>query len=207
MVPQNGQERIPGTFTTLEFPITASVVLGIAAVLAIILFVYCPKDREAEKFGIEAITLTAGALSAYYIGQGLKETVIQREESLKGGRIAVSCRFIERWNSPQTMAMKQDFREIIDSGKAHTAQFVEDLLERDKAKRTTVVEVLNFFEEASLSANKKLADDETLRAFFKGMLNGYYATLSPWIKAYRASTARPMMWIELERMHTRWENS
>jgi hypothetical protein len=144
----------------LEFPITASAVLALVAALAIAFFIYCPKEREAEKFAIEAITLTAGALSAYYIGQGLRETVVQRDESLKGGRIAVSCRFIERWNLPELADVKDTFREIIESGKAHDATFVEEL-QKEKEKRIVVVEVLNYFEEIALLARGSASNNQT----------------------------------------------
>jgi hypothetical protein len=197
----------PGTLATIKFPVTASLILGIIAVLAIICFALCPLWRETEKFGAEAIALTAGTLSAYYVGLGLKQTVLQREQALKDAQVSTASRFIERWNSPQSTRIKGSFREIIESGKAHTPEYVETLLKEDKKKRVVVVEVLNFFEEAALSANKGIADEETLKAFFRGMLNNYYTTLSAWIQEHRASQTRPMLWIELERMHSRWMNS
>jgi hypothetical protein len=140
----DGSNKNPGTFAVVSFPLTASFVLGALAIVVILVFALCPHERETAKFSVETVTLAAGVLSAFYVGRGLRQTVLQRDQSLKDGQIAVACRFIERWNSPQAMDMKRDFREIIDSGKAHSPQYVEDLLERDKPKRTTVVEVLNF---------------------------------------------------------------
>jgi len=200
----NNSEEIPGRFGKVSFPITASLILFVVCVFVTWLFSAYPTQRETIKFGIEAVTLAAGMLSAYYIGQGLLQTVVQRDRSLKDAQIATACRFMERWNNPDLATTKDIFREIIASGKAHNADYVQEAL-KDTAKRIVVVEVLNFFEEVALIANMGLADDPTLLRYFEGALRSYHTALSPWIQTHRASQARPNMWCEIDKRLQRWE--
>jgi hypothetical protein len=200
---QNHSE-LPGRFGRVTFPITASLILGALCVVVIWLFCEYPTQRITLKFGIETVTLAAGMLSAYYIGQGLFQTVTQLEKGLKDAQIITACRFMERWNAPDLAATKGSFRGIIESGKAHDAGYVQNLLS-DDGQRTVVVEVLNFFEEVALSANIGLADDATLSRYFGGALRSYHTTLSPWIQTHRASKARPKMWCEIDNLLHRWQ--
>lgn len=201
---EHEDNEMPGKFGNISFPVTASLILALLCAAAIWLFWAYPAQREIWKFGIDAVTLAAGMLSAYYIGQGLLQTVQQRDRGLKDSQIAAACRFMERWNEPDLAATKDTFRQIIDSGKAHNAEYVQQLL-ADSEKRIVVVEVLNFFEEVALIANMGLADDTTLKRYFIGALSSYHATLSPWIKAHRASLARPTMWCEIDELLRRWQ--
>lgn len=197
-------DELPGQFGKVSFPITASLILFVLCCVVTWLFYTYSAQRETFKFGIEAVTLAAGMLSAYYIGQGLLQTVQQRDRGLKDSQIATACRFMERWNNPELASTKDIFRQIIDSGKAHNAQYVQNELQ-DAAKRIVVVEVLNFFEEVALIANMGLADDVTLKRYFIGALGSYHTTLSPWIQTHRASLARPTMWCEIDELLKRWQ--
>jgi hypothetical protein len=198
-------EKVAGRYGTVRFPITASLILAVLVLGATILYWVLNCDhREVEKFGIEGLTLAAGLLSAYYIGKGLRDTVAQRDQEMQQRKIASSLRIIERWNQPDFAKMKQQFRDLIESGKAHDANYVENELTTKSETRTVVVEVLNFFEEAALVANIDYADDATLKAYFLGALTDYFTTLEPWIKQHRASKSRPNMWCEMENMLSRW---
>ena len=193
----------PGTLGHVKFPLTASFLLAVAVIGLTYLFYKFPNERETFKFGIDAATLAAGVLSAYYVGKSLLQGVEQRDRGLNDSRIATARHFCERWNNPGLAETKDVFRQIIESGKAHDASFVENEL-LDGNKRIVVVEVLNFFEEMALVANIKVADEATLKRFFCGALKSYHSTLSPWIQNHRASKARPMMWCEIDTLIGRW---
>jgi hypothetical protein len=145
MAEDANQSAVPGTLGYVKFPITASLMLFAAVVLATWLFYAFPSQKDTFKFGIEAATLAAGVLSAYYVGQSLLQGVQQRDRSSRDAKVAAGCRFIERWNDPAMAVMKDVFREIINSGKAHDATYVDDEL-KETQKRIVVVEVLNLFE-------------------------------------------------------------
>ncbi len=198
------QTKNPGAAATVRFPVLWSVILAIVVILLTIVFHYCSAWRDSMTFGIGAGALAAGALASYYIGRTLGETIDQRGEAIQNAKIARAFEFHRRWNDPALAQIKANFRELIDSGKAHMAENVERLIEDDKAKRTAVVEVLNFFEEVAIAVHSGAADGETLLRGFRGPLTEYHATLQPWIKQHRSSKKRPTMWIELERLVEIW---
>ena len=143
MPPEESQSTVPGTFGQVSFPITASLILAVLVALFVWIYHAHPAEKETFKFGIDCATLAAGVLSAYYVGQSLLQGVQQRNQGMIDAKVSNAFRYIERWNSPDLAETKDCFREIIASGKAHDAGYVEEEL-RDSKKRIVVVEVLNF---------------------------------------------------------------
>src|SRR3989442_894205 len=137
------QPKDPGKLGTIKFPVFSSFLLVLAVAILTIIFHCHPQWRATMTFGIAAGALSAGALAAYYIGRGLSETIQQRSESLSEQKIARAFEFHRRWNDPALAQTKANFREIIESGKAHVAEVVEQLIQNDRAKRNAVVEILN----------------------------------------------------------------
>jgi hypothetical protein len=206
MADRANQPKDPSSLGTIKFPVLPSGLLSLG-VLALTWTFYSHKEwRESMNFGIAAGALAAGALGAYYVGRALAQTIQQRSESITEQKIARAFEFHRRWNDPALAQIKANFREIIESGKAHVAENVEHLIDADKAKRIAVVEVLNFFEELSIAVHSGVADDETLCRGFRGPLREYHATLQPWIKQHRSSNKRPTMWIEMERLVEKWNS-
>jgi hypothetical protein len=200
------QIKDPSSLGVVKFPVLSSVILTIAALLLTLVFHYHKEWRESMNFGIAAGALAAGALGAYYVGRALAQTIQQRSEFVTEQKIARAFEFHRRWNDPTLAQIKANFRELIESGKAHIPDHVEELIEADKAKRTAVVEVLNFFEELAIAVHTGVADNDTLARGFRAPLNTYHATLQPWIKQHRSSKKRPTMWIELDRLVERWNS-
>jgi hypothetical protein len=201
----------PGKVGTIKFPVFASVLLLIAVVILTIVFHLCNKWRDTMTFGIGAGALAAGALGAYYLGRGLSETIRQRSESISEQKtarseqkIARAFEFHRRWNDPALAQTKAIFREIIESGRAHVAEAVEQLIQNDRAKRNAVVEILNFFEELAIAVHTGVADNDTLYRGFRGPLREYHATLRQWIEQHRSSKKRSTMWEELEKLVNEW---
>lgn len=200
------QIKNPSSLGTIKFPVLSSVLLLIGVLLLTWIF-YCHKEwRDSMNFGIAAGALAAGALGAYYVGRALAQTIQQRSESITEQKIARAFEFHRRWNDPALAQIKANFRELIESGRAHMAEHVEELIDKDSAKRLAVVEVLNFFEELAIAVHTGVADNDTLYRGFRGPLSEYYATLEPWVKRHRSSKKRPTMWIELEKLVEKWNS-
>jgi hypothetical protein len=200
----SGEFKDPSTLGTIKFPVLTSGLLLIGVVIFTAVF-HCKKEwRDTMTFGIAAGALATGALGAYYVGRALLQTIQQRSESITDQKIARAFEFHRRWNDPALAQIKANFRELIDSGKAHMPDHVEELIAADKAKKTAVVEVLNFFEELAIAVHTGVADGDTLYRGFRGPLREYHATLEPWIKQHRSSKKRPTMWIELEKLLEKW---
>jgi hypothetical protein len=74
-------------------------------------------------------------------------------------------------------------------------------------ERALVVDVLNFFEEMSLAMNEGLADEDTVRKFFRDMLEIYYGLFDEWIRGLRADPIRPRprVYVQLEEVARRWQ--
>ena len=185
------QSKDPGALGTVKFPILWSVVLSIVVIILTIIF-HLHKDwRDTMTFGIAAGALAAGALAAYYVGRSLAQTINQRSETINEQKIARSFEFLRRWNDPALAQIKANFRELIECGKAHMADHVEQLIAQDKGKSTAVVEVLNFFEELAIAVHTGVADNDTLFRGFHGPLSEYHATLQPCDKTTQVEQKAP----------------
>lgn len=207
MAENTNTPKAPGEFVTLHFPITASVILFLLVILVTLIYALKPEWRGTMNFAGAALAVAAGALSAYYLGKGLAQTVRQRNEQLHADRVARAFELISRWNDPELANSKHEFRQIIESGQAHMADQLDESLNNEPAKRAIVIEVLNFFEQIALAANCGYANDDTLRKYYRGSVSKYHSTLEAWIKKHRAIKNRPAMYIELEEMVKRWGKS
>jgi len=86
-------------------------------------------------------------------------------------RAASAARFCERWNAVDFTTARREVGLAVRGEKK-----IEEIESR------SVVVVLNFFEEMSISIQMGEAQEPLLRKFFKGVVIKGSATFTPWIK-------------------------
>ena len=76
-----------------------------------------------------------------------------------------------------------------------------------RSDRSLVVAVLKFFEEICLAMNEGLADEATLRKFFRDMLESYYGLFATRIQEQRTDNShpRPRAYVQIEYVVRRWQ--
>jgi hypothetical protein len=149
--------------------------------------------------------MAAGVVAAYYIGKTLKITVRQRDEALLSDKVNKAFSFIHRWNAAPFDERKQ-WRALLEKLKPKSGPDIAVSL-KTGPDRALVVDVLNFFEEMCLAMNEELADEETLRKFFRDMLEIYYGLFADWIHEQRTDTVRPRprVYIQFEQVAKQWQ--
>jgi hypothetical protein len=197
--------RPVGQFLEIKFPVGISVILFLLVCLAGIIFWCYPKFRDELTFFGVAFSMAGGVVAAYYIGKTLQITVSQRDELLESERINKAFSYIHRWNSAPFEERKQ-WRALLEKLKAKSPVEIATSLQAGP-ERALVVDVLNFFEEMSLAMNEGLADEDTVRKFFRDMLEIYYGLFDEWIRGLRADPIRPRprVYVQLEEVARRWQ--
>jgi len=159
------------------------------------------------KFFAALVGVGAAILAAIYVGEGLKETLKQRKESLRAERIAISLSFSQRWNDPSFFQIKTMWREARRELEGKSISAVSEILKEPK-KRSAAFEVFNFCEEMAAAVNQGLVDEDNLKRVFRGTIISYYKDLQGWINATRQEKAEEYsdLWIEFEKLYDRWKN-
>jgi len=193
----------PGRLGEIHFPLRLSVLLTVLVIVASGLYWHYPAWRETMVFLGASFAMVAAVLSAYYISDGLRITIEQRDEAIRDARVARAFDLISRWNDADLAEPKHQFREIVDRDDAHDAEKLDAHLDQNN-QRKILIEMMNFFEHMALAANGGFADDDTLKAYYKSSITKYHSKLKAWIEKHRRRKNQPTMFVEIETMVERW---
>jgi len=201
----NNETRPVGQIAEIRFPVGISLILALLVCLAGLIFWCYPKLHDVLNFLGSGFAMAAGVVAAYYIGRTLQATVRQRDEALSSDKVNKAFTFIYRWNSAPFEERKH-WRALLEKLKPQSATAIAAAL-RGGPERAITVDVLNFFEEMSLAINEGLADEETLRKFFRDMLEIYYGLFGEWIHEQRTDSIRPRprVYVEFEQVAKQWQ--
>ncbi len=128
------------------------------------------------------------------------------EEQLQTERVKRSLAFITEWND-ELFAERR--RRAIPHIKKLAALKSAD--ERKNYAQTTdemraVLDVLNFFETVSIAIKKEVADEPTLKMFFRGMLLEYWGDLETFISEMRTRTKNFNIFAETNWLFDQWKD-
>lgn len=200
------QHQNPGEIMKLEVPVTASILLFIAIVLLTFLYIKEATWRPGIKFFGASAGIAAGVLSAFYVGRGLKITIEQRDRLLADDAISRAFVFVQRWNDPNFASLRSDWRELLDEIEGKTGTEICSTLKGNHKKRTTVADVLNFFEEMSYAAKSGVANEETLRLLLPSVVERYFSAIWPWVERLRTDRHQPTLYEHFEWLRNKWKN-
>lgn len=151
------------------------------------------RNRETIVFGATAL---AGAFALYTFIQGMEE------------RKAVTAQALIRcWNSPDMVPMRLVLREITEN--RLDAALLKRPVKGDMApgtdeKRGHLVTILNFYEELSIAALRKTANEDLLYDFFDGIISQSAAKLRDWIIHERTIDNEGEYYSEFLKLADRW---
>lgn len=163
------------------------------------------RTRATLNFSMLAAGVVGGLLGAYYVWAGLKTNADLRQETLEQERINTAFDFVRRWNDPHLGRLRRRWRKLMRLFDGPNAPDVKTHLNNvdHLEDRTTVADVLNFFEEIGYAVDAGVADEKTLRAIFEGIVFKYYRLLYPWISQEQERSGRPAF-AYFERLRNRW---
>jgi hypothetical protein len=193
-------EIIEITRLSITWPIVAAAIL---IVLTIIFWRGQERTRETLRFFVIASGVAGGLLSAHYVWSGLRTNADLRVKELQQERVTTAMTLVARWNDPGLGELRKRWRELMRSFEAENGPDPKKVLTEDTDKRTTVADVLNFFEEVGYAVDAGVADEETLKAIFSGIVQKYYRLLYPWIASIQETQARPA-YAYFEKLRNRW---
>jgi hypothetical protein len=161
-----------------------------------------------------AATGAATAVSAYYAAESLiagrkdatealKRETERAEHATQKEKVTNAFEFMRRWNDPLFSRTKRHWRVLLADARKSPAQ-TWVVLEADVSKRSAVQDVLNFFEIMALAIKKELADETTLRDYFRNIVLDYFSVFEGYIDQARKATRNPTGYIEMENLSERW---
>lgn len=196
---------------SITISITVGILSGVVAGFFVFAFWMWPAQREIVKFAAACFGGAAAVTAAVYAGRQLELSARQQKERLEEtrrraeeARQLAALTFVERWNSPLMHHVKLTVRDLLREKRKNPQLDIEKQLE-DPTKSANVGDVLNFFEEMATAIQLKVADDETARSFFRGILVTYYDALAGWIEKRRSERSNPRFFKEFEWLWNRWK--
>jgi hypothetical protein len=169
------------------------VLLGSLALVAALTLWYLRTNGDGRATLQFAAVLVGAAVAIFTLLQGRQTK-----------RVSAALRFIERWNSPDLVDLRKGLRDLLRQ--AEGLPLVEDPGSvRALDRRTTIVWILNFFEEMSIAVQSGEVDETVLRDFFRTAALKTYAALEGWVKEHRPG--HPTAFTEFERLCRKWRES
>lgn len=176
------------------------VIALIAVGLAYFYFRANTSDRQVIAYGSSLFGAMIALSGLLYTAQNIRDA---NEEK----RSIAAARFVERWNAPQFFEVKSRWRQLQEEMEVLSPEQRANTLDKDLAKRTTVVEMFNFMEEMAVAINTESVDGELLRRFFKTIITRYYEDYEVWIRHHRQHRRAPRFCCELEIVAPKWKKS
>jgi len=146
-------------------------------------------------------------MGAIYLARGLILTAQQREDAIRQKKAENAWRYLERWNNPQYHYVKMAGVKVIKMNETEKAETVTVKINEDGTFRSNVTDLLNFFEEMAIAINMGVADEDTLKRSFRGLLHLYCMALEDFIKQRRSKFNNPRIFLEIENLYTRWSSN
>lgn len=166
-----------------------SLFLILEGILVVIFNYHNDHDRETIAF---TATVLGGAFALYSYLEGIEEKRIQHAYHL-----------IERWNNVEMLNVRLALLDVVE-GRIDATKLIRNdaaVLER----RSHMITALNFFEELSIAALKKSANEDRLQEFFSSIVQQSYAKLDEWIKKERSIDNEPHYYVQFECLALKWK--
>jgi transcriptional accessory protein Tex/SPT6 len=157
-------------------------------------------------FGASSLGALSALIGAIYLARGLILAVQQQEDLMHQKKTENAWRYIERWNNPQYHYVKMAGVKVLKMNETEKAEIVTVKINEDEAFRSNVTDLLNFFEEMAIAIDMGVADENTLKRAFRGLLHLYCMALQDFVKQRRTKFNNPRILLEIENLYTRWSS-
>jgi hypothetical protein len=157
-------------------------------------------DRDIITYGSSLLAGVVGIITLLYTADSIRRSNQEK-------RAAAASRFLERWNNPAYLGLKSRWRKLNEEIEVLSPEARFNLLNGDTVKRTTAVEVLNFFEEVAGSVNNNSVDEDLLKRFFRTILVRYYRDYEYWIEQHKKVRGAFDFCDELKTLALKWEKA
>lgn len=184
----------------------ASLATLAVAVLTLTFWRGSQQTRDTLTFFVLAGALAGGGVSAFYVWAGVKTAILQRQATAREHKILFALDYLTRWNNPEMGDLHRNWRQLTGEIERNPGGIVA-LIKDDLDKRTTTVNIMNFFEEAGYSARSGLADLPTLKACLGALAVRSFKITRPWIDYRRESDRVSTAWNHFEWLADQWKDA
>ena len=167
-------------------------------------FIFLPTYRPAIIFGASSLGGLSALAGAFYLARGLIVTAQQQEDAMRRKEVENALQCLERWNNPQFHHVKIAAGKVIEILEKQDAGAVATQVTGDATFRSNVTDVINFFEEMAIAIYSNIADEDTLKRGFRGLVHLYWMALQDFAEQRRQRFSNPRIFIEFENLHKRW---
>ena len=157
--------------------------------------------KDILPFAINTFATTAGASSAYYAYKSLRQAPKDKKQQK-------AYHLIERWNSPEMLALEVGAKQMIDDIKT-SQQSVETYIEKAENinERYKATKVLNFFVEIAICIENEIADEAVLKSFFEVIVRDYCNKFHELIYYRRQGNGYIERYQKLVELKNKWNGS
>jgi hypothetical protein len=206
----DSQSEMP-IFKIPQISIGIGIALFVFFLVEFLVYLKFPSQRQLIA-SISAALAAAGAVSAaFYMGKALKFQLErdgrgenrEKQKELKDSESA-ALEYGKRWNDSSMVDARRACTEMLRLGFEQDGPLqVKNILAENVEKNHEMTHILNFFEELSLSVQKKHADEEIAKRLFGGTVNKLHQVTMEWVKVERRSHTNKL-WSEFETLHNHW---
>lgn len=181
-----------------------SCIVG-AAILLIAAYAYVSEQhRPIVQFAGVVLGGTAALLAFANTLDTRSEQLRQAEVLRQAQKKQLAFDFIHRWNDPQFFHTRKNAGAALIEFKNIPEEHKKTFLTAERDKVVNSIDMLNFLETISLAIHQDMADEETLRRFFRSIVIGLWQNGSNFIEARRAERSTPRLFIETQRLFDQW---
>lgn len=202
---KDAQKNKPGVLFHVRIPVTVLGVILVLGLTLIVLYRLFPHSRSGIVFIGAVVAASATIYGAFFTAYNVRKGIEALEQSNRDKHVSTACSFIERWNSPTFNKIKMEAWNIKETIKDKSQEEVGVMLDADKKQRATLLAVLNFFEEMSISITVNGADEQVTKSFFRFLVLEMFNSSFKWITYYRQKHNAPRAFREYEILYNRWK--
>jgi Domain of unknown function (DUF4760) len=188
----------------------------VATAVLIIGYIAFPDARAILTFTLAALASLAALISAYYVGQGLRESAAEARRAAenakkaaadaeRGERFNRAMFYTGRWGDPQLATARTAFREILDGlhGDEDAGEKIREKVEQSRAVEASLIACMNLLEDLALAVHEDMVDEEIVYRYYNTTVRWCWETLGPWVKQVRQRRG-PRIYTELEDLYNSW---
>ena len=188
----------------IHFPTKLSVIVAVFIVILSGLYFWDTRSvKDTLVFFAASVAAGSAVLAAIYTAKTLNlqlaASTALRKQDLK--RYALT--FAARWNESSMLETRKTCREIVNIKHKGLDGLIAAI--GTGPTQDSVIHLLNFFEEVSISIDEGVADERVLYDTFSEVCFQLSSTLDGWVSHYRQVRGARHLWGGLAKLSARWK--
>jgi Domain of unknown function (DUF4760) len=154
--------------------------------------------------GIVCTTLSYHAMN-YHLNYEVNRMKFEFDDNkLIHDKKVVALNIISEWNKPEMTKIANTLKLLFDDfvGKKNS-EFIQKI-QTEADVRFSVIAILNYFEKIGAAVSFEVADENLLKDYFLGLVNGFWHGLNEYIIVRRKEREDDDIFIQFEQLYKKW---